>query len=470
MTIILVGLNHRTAPVALREKLSLTGCALPTALEALWSERQVIDIADGLPQTGGLHEAVILSTCNRLEIYASVQRRDAGWQRIERFLAGLKGIPLAELRPHLYYMEGNAAIEHLMRVTAGLDSMILGEPQILGQVTQAFDDARNSGMTGPTLSRLFSQAIHAGKRARTETDISRFATSVSSAGAQMVLLNSTNPSPNVLIVGAGEMAVLAAKTLQKQDVSNLAFINRTYSRAVELAEEFGGASLEWHQLADAFTWADAVITATGAPHTVIYTSDVAATLERRGSRPLRFVDIAVPRDVEVAVGSLPNVERYDIDDLQTIVDTNTAQREAAIPQVKAIIEDELKLFLDWQHSREVTPVIRDLRRWATEVAEAEVQQALNKLPDDDGQVAQLMNRLAHRIVNKLLHEPTVRLRGQAVEGNGHGYAHAVSELFGLHTVHCNRWDDVCQPPENLMGTTCNLQCIAGGVGGRSHEH
>jgi len=461
VTILLVGLNHRTAPVELREKLSLSGCALPMALEELWGRRQ------GAESSPGVQEGVILSTCNRLEIYASVAQRDAGWKHIEDFLSGLQNIPVEDLKPHLYYYEGEEAIRHLMRVAAGLDSMILGEPQILGQVTQAFEDAKSAGMTGATLSRMFSQAIHAGKRARTETDISRFTTSVSSAGAQMVLENTTIADPNILVVGAGEMAVLAAKALQKQGITNLAFINRTYSRAADLAAELSGTSMGWHQLHEALTWADAVITATGAPHTVMHASEVMATLEIRVGRPLLFVDIAVPRDVEVAVGNLPNVQRFDIDDLQSIVDTNTAQREAAIPQVEKIIEQEIKMFLEWHHSREVTPVIRDLRRWATEVAEIEVEQALSKLPNTDGQVEAIVNRLAHRIVNKLLHEPTVRLRGQAVEGNGHGYAHAVSELFGLHTVNCDLWDDICQP--NGAAPACNLQCISPS-GNQTHEH
>ncbi|MCA9912887.1 MAG: glutamyl-tRNA reductase [Anaerolineae bacterium] len=463
MTIILVGLNHRTAPVELREKLALNGCALPMALEELWKKRQ------GAEAHPVVQEAVILSTCNRLEIYAVVENRDAGWQYIEQFLCDLQNISQIELHPHLYMQEGAAGIQHLMRVACGLDSMILGEPQILGQVTQAFEDAKSAGMTGATLSRVFTQSIHAGKRARTETDISKFTTSVSSAGAQMVLENVTTTDPNILVVGAGEMAILAAKALQKQGIQNLTFINRTYSRAANLAEEVGGTSMGWHQLAEGLAWADAIITATGAPHMVIYANEVQTVMRNRDDRPLLLVDIAVPRDVDIAAGELPGVRRFDIDDLQSIVDSNTAQREAAIPQIETLIEQELSFFLEWHHSREVTPVIRDLRKWATDVAEIEVQQALSKLPEDDEQVAAIVNRLAHRIVNKLLHEPTVRLRGQAVEGNGHGYAHAVSELFGLHTVQCSVLDNTCESENTLPQTSCNLQCIFPAEGHR-HEH
>ena len=443
MSIILVGLNHRTAPVELREKLALTGCSLQMALEDLRSNRQVV------------HEAVILSTCNRLEIYAVAHDLDAGWAHIDAFIAGLQNIPLEQVSPHLYHYQEADVIRHLMRVACGLDSMILGETQILGQVTQAFNDAQSSGLTGAVLSNLMSQSIHAGKLARTHTDISRYTTSVSHAGALMVMDNLTVPSPNILVVGAGEMAVLAAKALQKHEITRLAFINRTYSRAEALVNEIGGEALSWPQLGEALVWADAVIAATGAPHTIIYRGDVERQLAKREGRPLLFVDIAVPRDIEVEVGAIDTVQRYDIDDLKSIVDGNTAHRQAAVPQVEAIIEQETHTFTEWHRSREITPVIKDLRQWATDVAQTEVDQALNKLGETDERTAQIIQRLAHRVVNKILHEPTVRLRGQAAEGNGYGYAHAISELFGLDTIECDMRAEVCQDQD----ASCDLQCI-----------
>jgi glutamyl-tRNA reductase len=456
VTIVLVGLNHRTTPVELREKLALTGCALPMALEELGNTRQID--SRGSRRTG-IQEGAILSTCNRLEIYAVAENRETGWRHIDAFLAGLQNIPLDEILPHLYHLEGHAAVNHLMRVSCGLDSMILGEPQVLGQVTQALGDAQSAGLIGPVLSHLFSQTIHAGKVARTQTDISRFTTSVSHAGALMVLENVATECPNILVVGAGEMAVLAAKSLHNHNVNSIRFINRTYSRAEALASRLDAEALSWHQLPEALVWADAVITATGAPHTVIYAQDVVQTLPQRQGRPLIFVDIAVPRDVEVEVGAVEGVKRCDIDDLRSIVDTNTAQREAAVPQVETIIGQETETFFKWYHSREITPVIKDLRRWANEVAQAEVAQALNKLDASDKHTADIVNRLAHRIVNKLLHEPTVRLRGQAVEGNGYGYAHAVSELFGLHAKECDMRRAVCENGAAITDATCNLQCI-----------
>ena len=436
MTIVLVGLNHRTTPIELREKLSLTGSALQNALEKLKTYQSTQQ--DGIT-VYLIDEGVILSTCNRLEIYAvvNIEHKESGWELIENFLANLQNLPLEEVKPHLYYYAGLEAVQHLMRVACGLDSMILGESQILGQVTQSFIDVQHNGLVGSILSQVMSQAIHAGKRARTETEISHYTTSVSHAGALLVLDKVGVSSPNILIVGAGEMAILAAKSLHKHSDINLAFINRTFSHAEALASELDGKSLSWYQLAEALEWADAVITATGAPHLVIYAEDVEQILASRQERPLLFVDIAVPRDVEITVEKLSGVQRYDIDDLQSIVDTNTNQRQVAIPHVEMIVEQEMDSFSEWYHSRQVVPVITDLRRWATQIAQQEVEQAVNKINNVDEHTEKIINRLAHRLVNKLLHEPTIQLRGQAANGNGIGYAHVVSELFGLQGMENN---------------------------------
>lgn len=452
MTIILVGLNHRTAPVELREQLALTGCAHQMALETFHTYTAGTDLQEG----------VILSTCNRLEMYATAESTQVGWQKIEHFLSHLQNIPLQELHPHLYFLEGRPAVQQLMRVACGLDSMILGEPQILGQVTQAYHDAQTAYLTGPLLSHLFMQAIHAGKRARNETDISRYTTSVSHAGALLVLDKlAERRTSNILVVGAGEMAILAAQSLKNLGMENIAFINRTYNRAEALASELGGQAMSWYQLGEALNWSDAVITATGAPHTVIYAKDVQQELAKRQKQSLLFVDIAVPRDVEVAVGELPGVERYDIDELQSIVDANAVQRQAEIPRVEKIIEYETHAFHEWHTGRQVSPVIRNLRRWANEVAQKELTQALNRLNDTDERTVQAVTRLAHRLVNKLLHEPTVRLRGQAADGNGFGYAQAIAELFGLDDIDCELEQDICHHNGNGHRTAmpCNLQCI-----------
>lgn len=434
MALILVGLNHRTAPVELREQLALTGCGLTMALEELQAEPTGSGNGSGASAGAArLHEGVIVSTCNRLEVYAVVGgRAEKGWAAIETFLSRLQGIPLADLQPHLYRLEGQATVEHLMRVAAGLDSMILGEPQILGQVSSAFTSAQSVSTTGPILSHLFAQAVHAGKRARTETDISRHTTSVSHAAARLAEQELGNLSAaHVLVVGAGEMAELAAQALQMHGAEGMTCINRTFARAEELAEKIGGRALNWYRLDDALQWADVVVSATGAPHIVINQDDVAKTLPGRGERPLVIIDIAVPRDIEETAGDLPGVRYYDIDDLEAARDDNLAQREAAIPQVEAILADETACFMEWLGGREVVPVIADLRRRAAALAQEEFEQALNRLGDVSEREQEIIDRMAHRIVNRLLHEPTVRLKEQAANGNGYSYAHAIRELFAL---------------------------------------
>jgi glutamyl-tRNA reductase len=414
--IILLGLNHRTSPVALREKL----CLSASALEASFVDSPIVD------------ELVILSTCNRLEIYADVEHAEDGIQLISESLAKLQSLPLKDLMGHLYSYRDEAATEHLMRVACGLDSMILGETQILGQVTQAYMNAQNAGMTGAILSHLFAQAIHAGKRARTETTISRYNTSVSHAAA-LLLMEKFNPElgARILIIGAGEMARLAAQALNRYENHDLSFINRSYEAAENMAMGFGGTAMEWSELQEALVWADAVISATGAAYSVIKRSMVEAALPKRYNRPLVFVDIAVPRDVEETVRELEGMEVYDIDELQSVVDANIELRKAAIPQVETIIQEEMARFEEWYQSRQVSPVIKTLREWAQSIAEDELAETLKRLSTSDERTREIVSRLAHRLVNRLLHEPTSRLRIQASEGNGHEYAHAVRELFAL---------------------------------------
>jgi glutamyl-tRNA reductase len=227
------------------------------------------------------------------------------------------------------------------------------------------------------------------------------------------------------------MAEVAVQALLDCGAEHITCLNRTLTSAETLAEQFGGRALPWHDLTDALVWADVVISATGAPHTIIHVDDVQEALPGREGRPLVFIDIALPRDIEAAVGDVPTITRFDIDDLQHVLDENTARREAAVPSVEAIIAEESAAFANWISSRQVVPVISDLRSWASEVAQAEVERALNKLPGDDPDVQAAVEKLAHRLINKLLHQPTKTLREQAAQGNGYGYAHVVRELFDL---------------------------------------
>lgn len=454
MTLILVGLNHRTAPVELREKLSLSV-----------SELQLAYL--NLKDTAGsaMSEIVILSTCNRFEIYAETDQDDSVVTHIEQFLSHEQPIIGENLKMHLYVHHADEVVNHLMHVACGLDSMILGESQILGQVTQAFETARQTGMTGSILSHLFAQAIHAGKRARTESSISRHTMSVSHA-AVLLLQDALGQRTDVkvMVIGAGEMASLAAQALKHFGMADLTFINRTYDHAEALAQKFGGKALAWSQLGEGLIQADAVITATNAPHTVIGRQDIEAIQLQRQGRPLLLIDIAVPRDVDENVRELASVRCYNIDELQSVVDGNRELRKAAIPEVERIIQQEMTRFTDWNRGREVTPVIKNLREWAENIADEELDQTLNRLSDADVRTRQIVSRMAHRLVNRLLHEPTSRLQMQASEGNGYGYAQAVRELFALDDVaslECQHDETRCTVMGQGIPSTrlCNLQCI-----------
>ncbi|WP_395093962.1 glutamyl-tRNA reductase [Armatimonas sp.] len=422
MSVVLLGVNHHTASVALRERLSLSGCALRTALEELRATEVVSEVA-------------LLSTCNRLELYATLNPK-ANTDCLIAALSALYLLPEDELRPHLDVKTGDEVTQHLLRVACGLESMILGEDQILGQVGLAFQEAQNAGSSGPILSRLFAQATQAGKRARTETEISRYTTSVSHAGAQLVLQTRQPGQSRVLIVGVGEMATLAAQALRSSSELELAIINRTLIHAEDLAQKLNARALSWCQLDEALAWADAVICATGAPHTVIYYSEVAAVQKAREGRPLTLVDLAVPRDIEETVATLESVAYHDIDALQQVIDANFELRRAAIPAVENIITQETARFTEWLQTRAVTPVIKDLRDWAQGLAQSEVEKALSRLPGADEATQRAIEILAHSLVNRLMHEPTLRLRSNAIEGNGINYADTVRDIFGLEAARC----------------------------------
>ncbi|MFN8449083.1 MAG: hypothetical protein U0521_10935 [Anaerolineae bacterium] len=272
----------------------------------------------------------------------------------------------------------------------------------------------------------------------------------------------------VLVIGAGEMAVLAAQALRRFDITDLTFVNRTHSRAEALAQEFGGKALTWYQLDEAVVWADARICATSAPHAILYRGDE-ALLPRRAGRPLAALDIAVPRDVEASVRDLPYaVLRHRRSAL--VVDANVEQREAAIPQVDAIIAEEMARFAGWYRGRQVTPVIKTLREWAQSIADEELTQTLNRLPDADEHTREIVGRMAHRMVNRLLHQPTAHLQIQASEGNGYGYAHAVRELFAIERDVGNAGMSLRRkpmPPNELDDThICTLNCILPYTAGR----
>lgn len=426
LPILLVGLNHRTAPIVVREQLSFDACALPMVASDLYAAGA---------SSGVLQEVVVISTCNRLEVYAITEAPAQAIALIEAQIARQRQMTPDKLATYVHVKTGDAAIEHLLRVASGLDSLILGEAQILGQVANALAAAQSSGVSGPILTQLFNRALHCGKRARSETPIGSYTTSISHAAvrhAEAVLGDLSQR--RALLIGAGEMAELAATALQQHRIASILCINRTLARAEQLAMKVGGRAVEWTRLDEALTAVDLVISATAAPHVVLSREQVAQAMRARAERPLLLLDIALPRDIDPAVDALPAVLRYDIDHLRSSIDANLARREAAIPQVKAIIAEETAALHTWLGGRQVLPTVLDLRRHAERIAHQEVQRTLQRLrhhtPDHD-RISQEVERLADRIVAKLLHEPTVRLKAQAADGNGVAYAQALSELFAL---------------------------------------
>ena len=426
MHFILLGLNHETAPVELREKLAFH----PSIL----SEASI-----QLAKQGGLEsqieEAVILSTCNRVEIYAAVKDVHAGIQQIKNFLATFKKTPRENFERYLYVLEDAEVVQHLFSVASGLKSMILGEAQIQGQLKAAFESAQKFRTVGPLLSALFRNALTVGKRVRTETALSEHSASVSHAAVALVKKSFGGLSGlNILVIGMGKMSLLALKALLKGGANNVTVINRTEEKLKEVAAQFDIKFFGFDKLQDCLKDADVVISSTGAPHIVLSKPLVQEALATRSTRPFLIVDMAVPRDVDPEVTQLNSVKLYNIDHLKSELDSKGGKRCAEITKAKNIIEQEMANFAAWRQSLEVTPVITDLRSFADVIQEQEVERALRRLqlalPDHDVQV---VHELARRIVNKMLHQPIVRLRAEAAEGNGQTYTAAVRNLFGLET-------------------------------------
>jgi glutamyl-tRNA reductase len=405
VTIALIGLDYRTAPLEIREKLALAQAEIQASLSML-------------------DEMLLLVTCNRMEIYFVTSAPEQSAQAIIKQLTSILGL---DSRPFLYHYEENHAAYHLMRLASGLESMILGESQILGQLNQVFEKAQANKTTGAVLSHLFSQAIHAGKRARHETEISRHTTSLSHAAVKLLRpkLTIAPEDARVLVVGAGEMARLAAQALQQSGIGQIAIINRSADHAQTLAETVQAKVFLWEEMPQALTWADALITAVTAPHPILSLAQI-ETIQR----PIILLDLAMPRNIEANVQSLEGMDYSDIDAIQSVIDNHLDLRKAAIPDVQRILEEELIRFNHWYQGREVAPTIIQLREWAQAIAQEELEQALSRLGGDE-RSQEVISLLAHRLTNRFLHEPTTRLRLQAVEGNGANYAQALRELFAL---------------------------------------
>lgn len=420
MYVAVVGVNHKTAPVEIRERLS-------------FSEYSLRDAFIQLKSYPGLAGCVILSTCNRTEIYAAVESVPEGIEFIRHFLSRKSGVELAHVNQFTYSHSLQETVRHLLRVASGLDSMLLGETQILGQVRTAYQLARSSGATNKEINSLFHHAIATGKRVRTETGIDQHAVSISYAAVELArqIFGSLN-GRSVLVVGAGKMSELTVKHLVANGVSGVIVSNRSYDRAAALAKQFDGRAVGFEYLSRYLEDADIIISCTAATHYVLHLADFSKVMQRRQGRQMMLVDIAVPRDIEPAVGDLPGVTLYDVDDLQNVVDGNLAERKRAATLAEAIIEEEVADFVHWLGTQFVVPTITALKQRGEEIKQKELRRALNRLGELSEHDRKVIGSLANSIVNQLLHDPVAQLKANALKPEGPVYTEATRTLFQLN--------------------------------------
>jgi glutamyl-tRNA reductase len=418
MRLYAVGLSHRTAPVELRECVDFARGGLEQALAALAGR-------------GIGREMVVLSTCNRAEIYA-VGDNDATVERVSRFFSEYHGLPHDEMAGHLYVRSGAEAARHLFRVAAGLDSLVVGEPQILGQVKAAYSAAHEGRFTAALMNRLFHSAFAAGKRVRSETGLGEGAVSVSYAAIALAKkIFGDLKGRSVLILGAGEMAKLTGVHLQAQHVKQIAIASRTLQTAQNLAAHLGGTAVAWDALDTALHAADIVVTATGASEPVLTRARIDEAMRRRRGRPLFIIDIALPRDVEASAGDLDQVFLYNIDDLRAIVQENLARRTAELSRADAIVEEEVGKFVAWMQSREIVPTVVALRQRFESIRQSELARLEPKLTGLPPEARTRVDEVTRLIVEKLLLTPTEQLKSVSDEAMIVAYADALNRLFSL---------------------------------------
>lgn len=414
-----LGVSHKTAPLALRERLALPAGRSTTILTELVAH----DAVD---------EAVAISTCNRTELYLVASDPVEAEAAALATLSRQAGLRPTELLGHLYSLRGVDAVRHLFSVAAGLDSMILGEAEIQGQVKRAYELALVEGVTGPITNRLFRDALAAGKRARTETGIGRSRVSVSSVAVDLARgAVGELERRRVVVIGAGENGELTAQALRERGVATVFIANRRYDRAIGLAQRFGGEALRFDDLPAELVRADIVVSSTGSPHQIVGRDELELVMEQRAGRPLLLIDIAVPRDIEPSVRDLAGVTLYDMDDLQREVARNLSGREAEAARARVLIDQEVRRFAEWLATLDVVPTIAALRARGEEIVRHVLRE---NVPHFEGLTARDRERLeamARSIVSRLLHEPTLRMKRAAEDGRFLAQLEAIRELFAL---------------------------------------
>lgn len=420
MHIVVVGLSHKTAPVEIREKLAVPESRMGEALTRLCSYQ-------------GVREGILLSTCNRVEVYAVVDEIDAGYGRIQEFLADAHlSLSSEQLTPHLYWHQGDRAISHLFRVASSLDSMIVGESQILGQIKDAFEAALTHKSSGIILNKVVKKAISVAKRVRTETKIAEMAVSVSYAAVELAKkIFSDLSEKTVLLVGAGEMAKLAAKHFIASGVRHVRVTTRNPQHGLELADRFGGTAVPFEQFREDMASADIVLVSTGAAHYLVSEDDVQRAVTQRMNRPMFLIDISVPRNIDPAVRHVDNAFLFDIDDLKARVEQNRGGRLQEAEKAEQMVVEEVGIVRQWLQSLEVTPTIMALRTKADDIKRAEVEKTLGRLGNLSGPERDLVEAMASSIVNKLIHNTMVTLKAEVNSSDGAAFVEAARRFFSL---------------------------------------
>jgi glutamyl-tRNA reductase len=417
-----IGLNHQTAPISVRERLAFSDAEIKAALSPYGCGGSVVP--------SGISEVVILSTCNRVEIYAVAP--SYAMQELEAFLLNERKLLDDNLKNSLYRLVDEAVIDHLFRVAAGLDSLVIGEPQILGQVMHALDLGRRQNTTGRVLLRLFEVALRAGKCVRTVTSIGQKPTSVASVAIHLASQTISDfPSAKILVIGGGEMAEMALAALKKRGVDHLRVVNRTFSRAEQLANRFGCQAHTFGRLSECLSWADVVITSTGAPHTILQRELMNEIMKNRSPRPLVLIDIAVPRDIDADVAEIPGVKLYDLDMLEEYLGVSLELRAQQIPKAESILNDFSNEFKEYLQMLDVIPLIAALHQRAEMIRQVELEKTIGRLPDLNDTQREHLHLLPKALVKKILNAPTRQLRTVAGSPLAVEYTSVARELFEL---------------------------------------
>lgn len=398
MKILIIGLNHKTANVEIRERLAFNGQKLE---EGIFGLRKISEVK----------EVAVLSTCNRVELYTCVSNTASAIENIKNFLSVFHNIARSDFEKSIYTSTDSDAIRHIFRVGSSLDSMIVGEPQILGQLKDAFDFALGKKTTGVLLNKLMKKAISTAKRVRTETRIAENAVSISFAAVELAKKIFTNLSgKSFMLLGAGEMAELAGRHLVNNGVTDVKVANRTYESGCELAKEFNGKAVKFEEFLNELIHTDIVICSTGAPTYVLHKEQMQKVMKERKHKPVFIFDISVPRNIDPEINKIDNVYLYDVDDLQEVVDTNILERKKEAEKAEKIIDEEVDKFEKWMASLDSVPTIVALRQKAEEIKNEELEKFKNKFPEIDEKKIKAVEYLATAIINKLVHPPTVALK------------------------------------------------------------